>query len=246
MAGINNISSSNDYSSLFASLSTTDSSNSSSSSFLTDWASIKNGSYGKLTKAYYGKNNAPSIDKEEATKQIKTNTSLKGDASGLESAVNSLTSSKSLFEEKITKKDADGNEIEDYDYDKIYSMVKSFVDNYNSVIKAGADSDNKTILRNTLQMTKLTSSNSNVLSSIGITVGKDNTLSLDETAAKKANISGYKSLFASAGAYGDMIGVNASNIVKAVNAENNKLSNYTSDGTYSSTDYVGKLYDGNY
>ena len=43
--------------------------------------------------------------------------------------------SKSLFKE-VEQKDADGNVSMGYDTDKIYQNVKSFVDNYNDVIKA--------------------------------------------------------------------------------------------------------------
>lgn len=92
---ISGLTSSTDYSSLFSSLSSSSSSDSSSTgtSLYSDWASLKNGSYAKLAKAYYAKDSSVDADTASATK--KSNILLKGDADSLSSAVSGLNSSQS-------------------------------------------------------------------------------------------------------------------------------------------------------
>ena len=69
-----NIQAKTNYSFLFSGLSST-ASNAASSNWLADYASIKNGSYAKLMKAYYGKENTASktaasdITKKDTTKE---------------------------------------------------------------------------------------------------------------------------------------------------------------------------------
>ena len=240
--------SSTDYSSLFNSLNTSSSSSTGSSNLLADWASIKNGSYGKLTKAYYGSpsTSKASVDSEEAKKTIKANSSLKSDVSKLKSSISGLVDSKTLFTDKVSNKDENGNVTEDYDRDSISKAIKSFVNDYNSVINAGAESNNNTVLRNTLSMTTLTAKNSDLLADVGISIGEDNKLSVNEETLKTADISKLKSLFSGVGSYASSIDANATNIINAVNVENNKLSNYTSAGTYADTGAIGNIYDGTY
>ena len=238
-------SSSSDYSSLFSSLSTSSSSSSdSTSSLYTDWAALKNGSYAKLAKAYYSKQDSDTVDSDEAKLTIKANTELKSDATDVKSSISSLQSS-SLYEKKTTT-DEDGNTTTDYDYDKIISALKSFAESYNSVIDAADDSDNTGILRNAAAMTTATAANQNLLSSIGIEIGEDNKLTVNEDTVREANISDIKSLFQGGGSYGSQIESSSSELINKINAENNKLSGYTSSGTYSSTTATGSLYDGTY
>lgn len=238
---INN--STTDYSALFSSLSTSSSSSSSSSSLLTDWASIKNGSYAKLTKAYYGQQNS-SVDTEELKQTIKSNTLLKSDATSVKSAVSSLQS-ESLYQQKTTT-DADGKTTTGYDYEKITDALKKFAESYNSVIDSADDSDNSGVLRNAASMTKASAANKNLLESIGITIGEDNKLTVDEEKVKSANITDIKSLFQGGGSYGAQISNSSSELINRLNAENNKLSSYTADGSYSGTSAVGNIYDGTY
>ena len=105
----------------------------------------------------------------------------------------------SLWEKKkIKKKDEKtGEEIEaeDYDWDKITKAVKSFVEDYNDVVKKAGESNTKDVLRNASWMTGMTDKNSNMLAKIGITIGKGNKLELDEDALKQADISSLKTVF---------------------------------------------------
>ena len=212
----------NDYSSLFDSLyGTSSSQNVSSMNFLSDWASVKNGSMAKLSKAYYAKNSekAEKADASEIKEAMQANNRIKSDAETLKKSVENI-------------KDVDD--------------LKQFVEDYNAMIKSGGDSDNKSVLRNTLSMTQMVSKHSTLLGDLGITIGEDNKLTLDEETAGKADKSVWKSLFSGVGSLGDMIGAKASGIVNAVNTENNKLSNYTQSGTFAGTGSVGIIYDGSY
>lgn len=252
MSGVNfsgGFSSSNDYSSLFASLNsgTKNSTAAPSNNLFADWASIQNGSYGKLTKAYYGKHSqSVDMDEDEVKTAVRTNNSLKAEHTDLRKAISDIRDAESVFTDKIKTKDANGNEVEDYDYDKIYKLLKSFADSYNGTLDKGVESDNKTILRNTLQMTHMTSTHSKLLSSVGITVGSDNKMTVSEADVKKASMTALKTLFVGMGSYAESIDNNASNIISAVDRDNNKLSNYTANGTFSSSASVGNIYDGSY
>ena len=252
MATVSGMSSgSTDYQALFGNLSASASKSApSSNNLLADYASIKNGSYAKIAKAYYGKTSGSkktaAATKEEAAATIKSNNSVKAAADSLKSSISALTDSKSLFTDKVETTDKDGKKTTDYDYEKIYQAVKSFVDDYNKVIKEGGESDNKSILRNTLSMVNATKKNSTLLSDVGVTINEDNTLSLDKDTIKKANIHDLRSMFSGMGSYAESLSSKASSISNKANYENNKLSNYTAGGTFSAADAVGNIYDSSY
>ena len=243
MSSISGLNGGTDYSSLFSSLSAGSGTNGANNNLLSDWASLKNGSYGKLTKAYYGKHAAQAVS-DEAKETIKANTSLKSDATDIRSAVSKLQSA-SLYEKKTTT-DADGNEKTDYDYDKIVGALKDFAEKYNSVIDAADDSDNRGVLRNAVAMTRATATNQNLLSKIGITVDENNKLKVDEEQVKKASVNDIKTLFQGGGSYGSQVESSASEMANKLNAENNKLSSYTANGSYSQSGAIGNIYDGTY
>ncbi|MDD3205767.1 MAG: hypothetical protein PHS74_08555 [Lachnospiraceae bacterium] len=192
-----------DYSTLFSSLSTSSSSNSAnslSSINLANYASIKNGSYYQLTKAYYAKNSAESNSSSSNSDSTATTTSIQSASDSLKDSADKLikTGSDSLFNKKnITTKKEDGTSSTSYDYDRdaIYKAVNSYIEDYNSTVKAGAKSSSSNILRQTLNMTNNTKVYKSALSSVGITVGSDNTLSIDKDTFKNADMSTIKTLF---------------------------------------------------
>lgn len=251
MAGINSLgmmSKLNTYSSLFGtSVSNNTSTDDTSASLLSNWASIKNGSYGKLTKAYYNKNPEKAVAqfKDEANALLKKNNGTNTDASKLVADVKAISDNKKLFNE-VKSTDAEGTVTTDYDRKAIGDAVKNFVKDYNAVLDSGVQSDNSTVLRNTLHMTNTTNVNSNLLSDVGINVGLDNKLSIDDEKLASADVSKLKTLFSGNASYASMVGANASNIMNAISYENNKLSNYTAGGSYEMLGMVGSLYDGTY
>jgi hypothetical protein len=233
------------YTDIFTSMGIGTSSSSSSSFSLTDYMSIKNGSYGKLLKAYYKQQEAEAQSADETeTKQLAI---LKGNADGLKNATLELMD-EDLFEKKtITTKDettGEETETEDYDWDAITKAVKSFAEQYNTVISEAGDSDNTGVLKNAAWLTAQTESNTNLLSSVGITIGSDNSLSVDEDELKKANISTLKLLFQGVGSYADKVVAKAAQISSAASkGANQSGSAYTSTAGYTSLTTSGSLYD---
>lgn len=248
MSGIN-ISAKTDYSYLFSSLGTSSSSSSSSSlSWLSDYASIKNGSYHKLLKAYYAKQSS-SADSTSSTDTKKTTAyadatttalnKMETSSDALKDSADALlaTGSKSLFAEKdITTTDANGVKTtsKGIDTDALYKAVNSFVNDYNSVITASADVTDSTVGNRVSYLKSITNSNSKALSEIGITIGEDNTLKLDKDTFQAADTSKVEEVFQGAGSYGYQVSAQSSMINYSTNSAINSTSLYTSSGSYSS------------
>ena len=147
-----------DYSALFSSLNGGKSTGIGGGSYsLADYASIKNGSYGKLMKAYYGKNKTALSDAASATKKTNSktatadttseNASLQKSANALVKSAESLlkTGKDSVFKEKdITIKDENGVEktTKGYDTDAIYKAVSAFADAGAGLSSAAAEETN--------------------------------------------------------------------------------------------------------
>ena len=198
-----------DYSALFGG--TSNSSSLGGTNILSDYASIKNGSYGKLLKAYYAKQDA-------------------------EKTADALNASSLWKKKKIKKKDeetGEETEVEDYDWEAITKAVKSFIEDYNDVVKEAGESNTKDVLRNAAWMTGMTDKSSNMLAKIGITIGKGNKLELDEDALKKSDISSLQSVFTGYNSYASKISQKATSIGNA--ASRSKAVTYTSSGSYSNT-----------
>lgn len=198
---------------------------------LTDYAMIKNGSYGKLVKAYYAKQEEnDAVASEDATKK---SSQMKAAADSLKQSAAALGSA-SLWEKKktVTKDEVTGaeTETEDYDWDAITKAVDAFVKDYNAVISLAGDSDTKDVLRNAAWMTGMTDTMEKLLSNAGISVGDNNKLSLDEEALKKANINTLKTLFTGHGSFADKVASKAGTIG---NAAARVAGTYNNRGTYS-------------
>lgn len=231
------------------------------SNFLADYASIKNGSYGKLMKAYYGghaSSAAKSIAKSSTTEKTKSNvkdsketkaySKVQSAADGLKDAADALfsTGSKSVFAQKdVTTKDENGVETttKAYDTEKIYKAVNNFVSNYNAVIQATDDVDSDAVSRRTGNMMNATASNLKSLLSVGISINKDGTLDLDKDTFMKSEMSTVKSLFSGNGSYGYQVSAQASMIGYAASREANNGSFYTTKGTYSTNYSSGNLFN---
>ena len=215
----------------------------SSGNLLSDYASIKNGSYGKLLKAYYAKQDAENASMSgDGTKKLSL---MKSSADSLKKSADALGDPSLWEKKKMKKKDEETGketEVEDYDWDAITKAVKSFIEDYNSVVGQAGDSDTKNVLRNAMWMTGVTDSVENLLSKAGITIGKGNKLELDEDALKEANITTLKSLFTGYGSFAARISQKAGGLssVAANAAANVKGTTYTSNGSYS--DALSKLF----
>ena len=221
-----------DYSALFGG--TSDSSSVGNTNMLSDYAAIKNGSYGKLMKAYYAKQDAEKLSGKGDTSQKLT--LMKTSADSLKKSADALNDASLWEKKKMKKKDektGEETEVEDYDWDAITKKVKSFIDDYNDVVKEAGESNTKDVLRNASWMTGMTDKTSHLLSKIGITIGKGNKLELDEDELKKADISSLKTVFTG---YNSFVGKTAQKATGISNAANRANATYTNNGTYSKKD----------
>ena len=238
MASISGFSNLNNYSFLFSSTSSNKTSSldlfsNSGSNPLGDYALIKSGVYKKLLNAYYQKNGTTDkttkTDGEEDSTQ--TLTTVKSAAEDLKDSVEELGKS-SLY--KTTGVDKDGNYT--YDRDAITKAVKKYVTDYNSYMESAGDAESLGVLSKTLNIQKATATNKGLLKSIGITIGKDNKLVVDEEKLNNASISDLTSLFKGSGSYGDSVSKKANEVYKLANntaTSNTHASSYTFNGTYS-------------
>lgn len=126
--------------------------------------------------------------------------------------------------------------------DAITKAVKSFVEDYNDVIKQAGDSNSKDVLRNAVWLTGMTEANENILSKIGITVGKGNEIELNEETLKKTDIQTLKSVFTGYNSFADKVSMKANSIS---NAAARISGTYRKNGTYNNalSELVSKKVD---
>lgn len=216
-----------DISSLFSNLG----SNSMSAFNLGDYAQIKNGSYRKLMKSYYSqqketetpkKNTSSNVNAKKEAYVDKTGLSnMKKEADGMKEAAEAL--GKDALWEKT-----DG----EYDVEKIAGAVKKFASEYNDVVSQGEKVSSTAVLQSMRFLKSMTNTMSKALSKVGISVGTDGKMTVDEEKMKKADMGSVKSLFSGAGSYGSQMVDKASEIARATVMNSNM---YASNGTLSSS-----------
>ena len=214
-----------------------------------DYATIRNGSYFKLMKAYY------SMDGESEVSSIATTTSttkesakklasIESSAESMKEAADALLEkgSKTLFN-KTTVTDESGTTSTQYDTDAIYDAVKKFADSYNNLIDATDESNTSNITNAAKRMVNLTNANEKLLEKVGITVDEDNKLVVDEEKFKKADMDTVKSLFNTTGGYGYQVDAQAAMINYYAESEASKSNTYGSNGSYTYNYSTGELYN---
>ena len=225
------------------------------SSVLSDYGAIRNGSYGKLLKAYYNNVDNRAVKSAYNSAVKNSNTSTAADSSAtikeLQSTTDDLTSSakdlyttgsKSVFNKKSVT-DENGQTTQQYDTDAIYKSVKSFVDDYNSVLEAADKSADTKVQNSVIGMINYTKMESNMLSKLGITIGSDYQMSIDEDTFKKADMSVAKSLFNGTGSYAYTIASKSAMTNSYADMEAAKANTYTKYGSYGSTYSSGSIYN---
>ena len=207
------------YSNLLSSASSSSSDVFGTSTLLTDYASIKNGSYGKMMKAYYQKQEETEEASSSTDKEKKDTTSATSTSASYKSA------------EKLSTA-----EFSEENKDTLYENVSSFVEDYNSMMKNATNSDISNVRKQANWLYDASYANYKLLSSVGITLNSDRTLSLDEDTFKKADISTVKSLFSGVGSFADKVASKASQIYRYANGGASVTTKtYTSAGTYTQT-----------
>ena len=179
---------------------------------ITEYATIKSGTYKKLLSAYYAKDNSSEV---ASKKETLNNQGISTDASSASSALIDLKKMDITEENK----------------DEVLEKAKEFAKVYNSVVDKLVDSDTKSVLQKGVWMTKAISSYSNVLGSVGIQVGADNKLTIDDEKFKNANVEQLKSVFKGNMSVGSKISYKINQVENI--ALNNGTTNYTSSGTSS-------------
>lgn len=243
---------SNSISTLFSSLNTSSSSGVGFYNInLTDYASIKSGSYFKLLKAYYGNdeiaaNNSSKTTASTSTSEDSTKTlaNVKSAATELSESAKELytKSSKSVFNE-VTTKDENGNTTKGYDVDAIYEKVSEFVSDYNSLIAAAGKSNTDSIANGAASLVNTTKMNEDALNAIGITMDKDDyTLSISEDTFKDCDMEDVKKLFSGTSSYAYSVGVKASMLESYATSESAKANTYTNSGSYSNNFSSGSIF----
>lgn len=206
---------------------------------LSTYNSIRTGSYKQLLKAYYTKNpvDTSSNKDNDSTTTISSQkinaTKTKDAASAVVSDAQSLKSV-SLWNKKSVKNE-DGTTTDKYDTDAIYKAVSAFVSDYNSMIDAAGDSEDKAVLRTAANIVNNTKQNSALLKQLGITVDSKNKLSIDEDTFKKSDMAVAKSVFYGTASYGQSVAASASSIYSSASTQLSKLQTqnlYNSDGSY--------------
>lgn len=246
-----NVNARQDYSYLFQSMTTSRGNSLGNLNFLSDYASIKNGSYGKLMKAYYAKDaadKAASTGKDTETKKksistaadsAKTLSEIEKAADAMKESADSLLvkGSKSVFRKKNEK----ATVSEEYDTDAIYKAVSGFVTDYNDLLSKTSAASSKNLQSKADTLAAVTSANAKLLSRVGITVNSDSSLSLDEEVFKKSDMGTVKNLFGTTGAYGYKVSAQASMIDYTAAKESTRSNTYTANGTYSNVYSAGNI-----
>lgn len=219
---------------------------------LSEYASIRSGSYGKLMRSYFSMDSTKGTSKsDDSTKNtiedLATTTSTSKDSTktlaAIESDAKELTdSAKALYtrgNNKVFTKDSGGS----YDTDKIYKAVKRFADDYNSMLDTAGKSSTNRISRSVSSMKNETSYNEKPLKEIGITIDeKTGKLSVDETTFKSADTEKVKSLFNGTGSYAYSVATKAAMTESYAKSEAAKSNTYTKNGTYNYNYNSGNIF----
>lgn len=209
-----NVKAKQDYSFLFSGLSGSAGAN---LNYLSDYASIKNGSYGKLMKSYYSAEKAStavSEDGKSSSKNIldkfweqrrnpKVSKDVQEANANLTAGLSTLRTSVAALRNSKTYTDAAGQSAAD----KTVAAMKAYVEDYNSVVNASKGSTLTSKTAYVANMMSSTAANADKLSEVGITVEANGNLKLNEAKLRAAGSAKVQELFSADNvmSYGSMI-----------------------------------------
>ena len=218
------INSGTDLSTMFSNLT----GNNGTSNILNDYKSIKNGSYGKLMKAYYGKNKTSGTTSSKTEK----NDAVTKNLSQVQTSADDFKKSVDSLKEAVNGGDSE----------KVAKAATEFADKYNALISAADKSEKSAITKTAQNMINQVGNNLKLLSKGGISLSEKGKMSVDETKVKE-NVSSLKSLFGSFGSFGDQLASKASSIQNKATSAINTQKTYTSKANYNNSAYSGNLFD---
>lgn len=194
-----------------------------------EFSSIRNGSYRKLVAAKIKNDalNAGSSSTSSSTDalfdgQDKNLSTIKKDADSVKDAANPLlTKGKdSVFrkkETKVTDKETGKTEtVLDYDREKISAGIKNFTNEYNDFVTSVQKASDTGTLKKAVTMVGNTKSWKKSLEKIGVMIGKDNKLTVDNEVLNKASVTDIMSVFNGRNSYADTIATRANEIGQAM------------------------------
>lgn len=179
------------------------------SGMVSDYNSIKNGSYGKLMKSYYkgqaGSTNAagksdksnrnntldkliadrknPTLSKEATAANAKLNSSLKT----LTTALSALQS-KDTYKNKAASKNTAADKNENNANNSLAKRsLKDFVSSYNDAVKSSKKSTMNNISKNVANMMKAAKENEDKFKELGVNINRDGTLTVNEDKLNSAD-----------------------------------------------------------
>lgn len=201
---------------------------------------------GMVQRTYSDKVGANSSAQSTSTSKDKTSklATIESDAEKLSDAADALLTqgNKSLFKQ-VTTTDKDGNKTTGYNTDAIYKAVSSYVTQYNNLMKSAGESSVVSIKASAASISGYTSKNEKLLSSVGININSDKTLSIDEEKFKAADMSAVKTLFQGSGSYAYQVSSKATQIDNQAQYEASKANTYNSVGAYSNNYSSGNLWN---
>ncbi len=201
---------------------------------------------GMVQRTYSDKVGANSSAQSTSTSKDKTSklATIESDAEKLSDAADALLTqgNKSLFKQ-VTTTDKDGNKTTGYNTDAIYKAVSSYVTQYNNLMKSAGESSVVSIKASAASISAYTSKNEKLLSSVGININSDKTLSIDEEKFKAADMSAVKTLFQGSGSYAYQVSSKATQIDNQAQYEASKANTYNSVGAYSYNYSSGNLWN---
>lgn len=222
-----------DYSYLFSSINSSSSSNNSSDLFtsinLSDYYSIKTGTYGKLLKEYYKQEKSDAADTSSKNDSVsKTESSDAVKLKEVQTDANALRDSAAALMQRGSK-----SVFKDEDMDKVYTAVSDFVKDYNTLLESGTDSSSKAVVRGAEGLVDLAKDYEKELNEMGITIGEDSKLAIDKDTFMKADVEQVKNLFNGQNSFSYLTSMRAVYVGNTAYSESNKSSLYTGDGSYS-------------
>lgn len=165
-----------------------------------DYNAIKNGSYGKLVKSYYGQNKATETGKAASNHSNKNNVvdkliqerktpklskEVTQANAKLNDSVRGLTGSLSALQSKDTFKNKE----------TATKSLKDFVASYNDAVESSKKTNMSNISKNIAGLMEATRENEDALKEMGVTIRNDGTLALDEARLAAADFSKMEELF---------------------------------------------------
>lgn len=174
-------------------------------SSLGDLQMIKSGVYKKAMKSLYA-------TKKSETESGSDTDSIKesGTADSKVSLSNLKSSSQKLYKAANSLKTA--TFTEDAKSGDLLDKVKTFVKEYNTMLNATKNMNSYSILQTAVWGTQQMNVSEGLLNKVGISIGEDNTLSIDEDKFKEAKLSDLKTLFSGSSSLADRISQKASTL----------------------------------